>query len=165
MAQWHRLTVCGVAILGLVAAISSAVEGQAKRIEYIHPEALTNSPNSYTQVVTYRLGDTKVVKVSGQTALDATGKLVGKDDLEAQARQVFANLKAALEAADASPDDVVKINAYIVDLDPQKGGIVGKAFKEVFAGPNLPASTWVGVTSLYSPIFLLEVEAEAVVDL
>jgi len=142
---------------------SATAQQTGVRRNFIHPEALSNHPTTYTQVVTHTVGRTKTIHVSGQTAVDGAGNLIGEGDLEEQAHQVFKNLVAALEAGGATPEDVVMIRAFIVDLDSRKGGIVNRAFKEYFTHENLPASTWVGVTSLYSESFLLEVECQAIV--
>ncbi len=102
----------------------------------------------------------RTIYVAGQVALDAKGGLVGKDDPEAQARQVFANMKAVLAAAGASMDDVVKITMIIrngADF-PKIGGVRREFFKEPY-----PAST-AFIAPLLNPDWLVEVEAVAVVD-
>jgi enamine deaminase RidA (YjgF/YER057c/UK114 family) len=132
--------------------------------KYIHPEKLANFPKLFTQVVTIKSGDTKTVYISGQVAIDREGRVVGKDDLGAQAAQVFENLSFALESAGAKPEDVVKLNMYVVNMKPEDGKTVGLARRKWFNQENLPASTMVGVVSLAAPDFLLEVEAIAVVE-
>jgi len=102
----------------------------------------------------------RCVFISGQLARDADGKVVGRGDMRAQLRQVGENLKAALRAAGASLDDVVKITTYATDLD--------EFFKHVdlraeYFGNVLPASTAVQVARLSHPDFLLEIEAVAVI--
>jgi enamine deaminase RidA (YjgF/YER057c/UK114 family) len=72
---------------------------------FINPPTLPQAPG-YTQVVETRAGRT--VYISGQVALDAAGNLVGVNDLQAQATQVFTNLAAALAAAGANFGQVVK---------------------------------------------------------
>ena len=63
-----------------------------------------------------------------------------------------------------SMDDVVAVRIYVVGYRPEMAGAVGGAFREAFPGPAKPASTWIGVTSLADPAFLVEVEATAVLD-
>jgi 2-iminobutanoate/2-iminopropanoate deaminase len=102
----------------------------------------------------------RTVYVAGQVALNDKGELVGKDDPEAQARQVFANMKAVLAAAGAKMDDVVKITMIIkngADF-PKIGGVRKDFFKEPY-----PAST-AFIAPLLNPDWLVEVEAVAVVD-
>jgi len=132
--------------------------------EFIHPEKLANFPKLFTQVVAVEAGGAKTVYVSGQVAIDKDGNLVGKGDLGAQADQVFQNLALALEAAGARPEDLVKLNTYIVGMKPEDGRTVGLARKKWFSQENVPASTMVGVQSLVMPDFLLEAEAIAVVE-
>ena len=131
--------------------------------KFIHPEELANFPKRFTQVVTVKSGDAKTVYISGQVAIDREGRIVGKGDLEAQAAQVFENLSFALKSAGAKPEDVVKLNIYVVNMKPEDGKTVGLARKKWFNQENLPASTMVGVLSLVTSDFLLEVEAIAVV--
>lgn len=131
--------------------------------KFIHPEKLANFPKLFTQVVTIKSGDTKTVYISGQVAIDREGRVVGQGDLGAQAAQVFENLSFALESAGAKPEDVVKLNMYVVNMKPEDGKTVGLARRKWFNQENLPASTMVGVVSLAAPDFLLEVEAIAVV--
>jgi enamine deaminase RidA (YjgF/YER057c/UK114 family) len=131
--------------------------------KFVHPEKLANFPKLFTQVVTVQSGETKTVYISGQVAIDREGKVVGKGDLGAQAAQVFENLSLALESAGARPEDIVKLNTYVVNMKPEDGRTIGQARKKWFNQENLPASTMVGVVSLVSPDFLLEVEAIAVI--
>jgi enamine deaminase RidA (YjgF/YER057c/UK114 family) len=131
--------------------------------KFIHPEKLANFPKLFTQVVTVKSGETKTVYISGQVAIDREGKVVGQGDLGAQAAQVFENLSLALESAGAKPEDVVKLNMYVVNMKPEDGKTVGLARRKWFNQANLPASTMIGVVSLAASDFLLEVEAIAVV--
>ncbi len=131
--------------------------------KFIHPEKLANFPKFFTQVVTVKSGETKTVYISGQVAIDREGRVVGQGDLGAQAAQVFENLSHALESAGAKPEDVVKLNMYVVNMKPEDGKTVGLARRKWFNQENLPASTMIGVVSLAASDFLLEVEAIAVV--
>jgi len=100
------------------------------------------------------------IYVAGQVALNEKGELVGKDDPEAQARQVFNNMKIVLATAGAKMDDVVKITMIIkngADF-PKIGGVRKEFFKEPY-----PAST-AFIAPLLNPDWLVEVEAVAVVD-
>ena len=76
---------------------------------------LNRAPAGYSQVVEVRGGRT--LYISGQIAVDSSGNLVGSGDFTAQVEQVFANLKARLDEAGASFNDVVKLNFYLVDAD------------------------------------------------
>jgi enamine deaminase RidA (YjgF/YER057c/UK114 family) len=79
---------------------------------FINPETM-HHPAGYTHVVEVTAG--RPVYIAGQVALDPTGALVGPGDIRAQARQVFDNLQAALQAVGAGFEQVVKLTYYLVD--------------------------------------------------
>jgi enamine deaminase RidA (YjgF/YER057c/UK114 family) len=112
----------------------------------------------YSHVV---IGTGRFVAISGQLALDEDGKLVGDGDAEAQARQVFENLRRCLTAAGATFDDVVKLTYFVTDMAHLP------AIRAARAGhipdDRLPAASAVQVAALVRPEFLMEVEAFAVV--
>jgi enamine deaminase RidA (YjgF/YER057c/UK114 family) len=112
----------------------------------------------YTQVVT---GSGRVVAISGQVALDASGRVVGADDPAAQARQVFENLRRCLAAAGAGFGDVIKLTYFVTDVAHMPA--IRAARDELLGTDRLPASTAVQVAALVSPEFLLEVEALALI--
>lgn len=105
---------------------------------------------------------TTLVFTAGAVPLDANGELVGTDDPLAQTDQVVANLIAALSAAGAAPDDVVKTTVYVVGADHDRQAIVWEAVQRspIAAAP----STLVGVPILGYRGQLVEIEAVAVVD-
>ncbi|MGK5732136.1 RidA family protein [Streptomyces sp. URMC 124] len=112
----------------------------------------------YTHVVT---GTGRLVAVSGQVAHDEHGRTVGAGDAEAQARQVFLNLRRCLAAAGAGFDDVVKLTYFVTDIADLPAV---RAARDAFLDPSrLPASSAVQVAALFRPDLLLEVEALAVV--
>ena len=105
-----------------------------------------------------RVGD--LVFVSGTTATDAQGRIVGRGDPAAQARQVFANLERALAGVGAQLRHVVRTRMFVTDL--ARWEEVGRVHGEVFAAVR-PAATLVQVSGLVDPDMLVEVEADAVV--
>ena len=130
--------------------------------EYINPNNLFPSlPHGFSQAVV--ASGRKMVFISGQTAWDAQKNIVGGDNLLEQARQALRNVKAAIEAAGGSLKDVVALRIYIVNYRPENAAAVGSALKEFFP-QTPPASTWIGVSTLAVPEFLIEIEATAVVD-
>ena len=103
----------------------------------------------------------RMIFISGQLARDRQGNVVGKGDMRAQLRQVGENIKAALEAAGATLNDVVKTTTYVTDIE--------EFFKHVdvrmeYFGAALPTSTTVEVRRLAHPDFLVEIEAVAITD-
>ena len=105
-----------------------------------------------------RVGNT--VHVSGTTATDEAGNIVGRGDLERQARQVFANVEKALTAVGGTLGDVVRTRMYVVDISQWE--IVGRVHGEVFADTR-PATTMVEVSRLV--VLGLKVEINAIAEM
>lgn len=105
-----------------------------------------------------QVGDT--IWVSGQVAFDPGGNIVGGDSMRAQADQVFANIAAVLAVGGATLEDVVKITAWLTDME--RYGEYNDARAAAFPG-RLPASATVMSPQLVVPGLLVEVEAVAVV--
>jgi enamine deaminase RidA (YjgF/YER057c/UK114 family) len=128
-------------------------------LQLINPEGLP-TPTTYTHVVIAT--GTTMVFIAGQEPEDAHGSLVGPGDLAAQARQVFANLGRALDAAGAGPGQVAKITIYVVHHRPERLPVIEQARKLLF-GEHKPADVVVGVETLSQPGYLIEVDAIAVI--
>ena len=129
--------------------------------EIFNPPTLMK-PVGYSHVAKITGGT--LVYIAGQVSADASGQLVGEGNLEAQAEQVFKNLKAAVEAAGGSMADLVKINTYLVaEVD---GSEVPKlrAVRDRYVNVDKPpASTLVVVTRLARPGWLIEIEVVAAI--
>ena len=130
--------------------------------EYLNPPDLFSTKGlGFTHVVKSQPGTT--IYVSGQTAWNAARELVGAGDFAAQAKQALANLRTALDAAGATPRDVALTRIYMVDYEPKLAAILSPLLEAFFAGGPPPGSTWIGVSALAVPGFLIEIEAVAVV--
>ena len=131
--------------------------------QYVNPDGVFPSlPHGFSQVVI--ASGKKMVFVSGQTAWDARKNIVGGDSVLERARQALRNLKTAIEAAGGTLKDIVALRIYVVDYQAESGTAVGAVLREFFSQENSPASTWIGVSALAVPEFLIEIEATAVLD-
>lgn len=136
---------------------STRVRGEVK---FVNPEGLPKNP-AFTNVVTVT-GPVKTVYIGGQDAVDPSGAIVGKGDLKAQTEQILKNIQAALAAAGAQPEHVVKWNVYVVQGQSVQEGFA--AFQSVWGNsPNPPAISVLFVAGLAHPDFLAEMDAIAVV--
>jgi|SRR5579862_8463756 len=102
----------------------------------------------------------RLVFISGMVAKRPDGTMAGVGDIEAQTRQVCENLKAAVEAAGGTMDDICRVDVYIRNMEHFPG--IHKVRAEYFREP-LPASTMVEVTKMTSPDALIEISAIAVI--
>ncbi|MDX2141017.1 MAG: RidA family protein [Chloroflexota bacterium] len=116
----------------------------------------------WEQVVGYsravRVGD--VVHVSGTTASDEHGNVIGVGDVREQTDYILRKIERALQAAGASLRDVVRVRMYVIDIDQWE--IIGRVHGEFF-GAIRPVSTMVEVSRLVDPQHLIEIEVEAII--
>lgn len=101
-----------------------------------------------------------VVHVSGTTATDESGKLVGIGDVFVQTMQTLRNIERALVRAGATLQHVVRTRMYVTNIT--EWGQIAKAHHEIFGGIR-PATTMVQVSAFVDPAMLVEIEAEAIV--
>ena len=132
------------------------------KIELLSPEGLHKNP-AYSQLAIVE-GNYRTIYIGGQNAVDKDGKVVGKGDIEMQAKQILHNLEIAIKAGGGSFENIIKWNVYLVH-----GQSAEKALK-VFQGPlskmeKPPLVTGIFVSSLANPDFLLEIEAVGVIPL
>ena len=102
----------------------------------------------------------QIVHVSGTTATDASGELVGRGDARMQAVQALKNIQQALEKAGAQMEHVVRTRIYVTNILDWE--TIAEAHGEVFSGIR-PASSLVEVSRLIDPDMLVEIEAEAII--
>ncbi len=120
-------------------------------------------PTGYSHVAKVNGGT--LVYIAGQVSSDASGKLVGEGNFEAQVEQVFKNLKLALEAAGATMADIVKMNTYLVAEVSQDDLPKMRAIRDRHLNKEKPpASTLVVVSRLARPGWLIEIEVVAAID-
>jgi len=100
-----------------------------------------------------------MVFLSGMTARRADGTIAGVGDIEAQTRQVCENIKAAVEAAGGTMDDICRVDVYVRNMEHFEA--IHKVRREYFKAPA-PASTMVEVTKMVHPDYLIEINAIAV---
>jgi len=129
----------------------------SQQVEFKNPPDISK-PNGYTHVVIVNRG--KLVFISGQVGMDKDGKI--STDFTGQARQAFANLQAALAGAGAKPENLVKLNYYVVGLNHERLLAIREARDKFVNREHPPASTLAGVQALFRDDVQLEIEAEAV---
>jgi enamine deaminase RidA (YjgF/YER057c/UK114 family) len=130
------------------------------QVQHINPDELNKNP-AFTNVITVT-GPAKTIYIGGQDAIDGSGQIVGKGDINRQTEQVLNNLQTALKAAGAGLENVIKWNLYVVQGQPLQPGL--EAFQQIWGRrPNPPVITMAFVAGLANPDFLVEMDAIAVV--
>jgi enamine deaminase RidA (YjgF/YER057c/UK114 family) len=120
-------------------------------------------PTGYSHIAKVNKGT--LVYIAGQVSSDASGKLVGEGNFEAQVEQVFKNLRLAPEAAGATMADIVKMNTYLVAEVSQDDLPKMRAIRDRHLNKEKPpASTLVVVSRLARPGWLIEIEVVAAID-
>jgi enamine deaminase RidA (YjgF/YER057c/UK114 family) len=124
----------------------------------VNPPALA-APSGFSHAV---VATGATVHLAGQTALDASGRIVG-DGVVAQFEQALGNLLTALEAAGGSPEHLAAMTVYIVDMDDYKAHAreIGRVWKRL-VGTDYPAMAGIGVSRLWDAEALVEVQGTAV---
>jgi enamine deaminase RidA (YjgF/YER057c/UK114 family) len=131
------------------------------RITISNPATLPKPAGAYSHIAHVTAGD--LLFIAGQVATDASGKVVGADDFEAQADQVFANLRAALQSEGADFQHVVQFTTYLVDSrDIAKlRKYRERVFAHLFPHGKYPPNTLLVVERLASEEMRLEIAAIA----
>jgi 2-iminobutanoate/2-iminopropanoate deaminase len=142
-----------------MAVAQSGPAGKARTEFKNAPEISSSAGYSHAAIVS----GGKMVFLAGQVGLNKQGEMIGKGDLRAQAQQVFVNLRAALAAAGATPDDVVKLNYYVVGLNHEKVLVLRDVRDQFINKAHPPVSTLAGVQALFREDAIIEIEAVAVI--
>lgn len=127
----------------------------------INPSTLFDSRALAYSQISVASGES-IVHIAGQASINAQLDIVGKGDFAAQAAQVFHNLGLALEAAEVTPQDVMSVKIYVVDMQDHYIPVLKDALISFFGADTLPPGTLLGVVALAMPGLLLEVEVGAI---
>ncbi|MEJ2595131.1 MAG: RidA family protein [bacterium] len=128
-----------------------------------NPTALFNSRQyGFSQVVISNPG--KMVFISGQVAWDENLRIPRRNDLVQQTRKALDNLDIAIKEAGGSFENIVMLRIYKVNYQKEDGKIIAQVLKDYFGIDNPPASTWVSVQGLANEEFMIEIEAQAVIE-
>jgi enamine deaminase RidA (YjgF/YER057c/UK114 family) len=151
-----HLLIGGFIIMTMAVPAATTADAADPTLTIVNPKTLYDpSPNGYSTAVITPPG-ARVAYISGQGGQDSTGAL--SPDFAVQVRQAYANLRTALDALGARPDQVAKLTVFVVDHDMAKLGVLTQAVKEMF-GAALPAQTLIPVPKLAIDPMLFEVEA------
>jgi enamine deaminase RidA (YjgF/YER057c/UK114 family) len=128
-------------------------------VRYLNPPALERPPG-YSHVVDVRCS--RLVFIAGQAGVDATGTIVDRDNVEAQAEQAFRNLSVALESVGCTAANLVKLTVFVRDMGRLADYRRARdRFFNSLNPPVAPAVTLVEVSRLYSERLLIEIEGVA----
>ena len=123
---------------------------------YLNPDTMSQ-PRGYSHVV--KVGNTAYI--AGQVSAARDGTVVGKGDPEAQTRQIWHNLEAAVKSIGGTLNDIVKTTTYVTNINYATA--IRKVREERFP-TNPPTSTLLVVAGLANPDFMMEIEAIAIVE-
>jgi enamine deaminase RidA (YjgF/YER057c/UK114 family) len=146
----------GIAIVIVADAATAVLSQTAKHIEF-HDSPEVKTPPGFSHAAVVSGG--RLVFVSGQVGRDKQGKM--PSDFRGQTAGAFANLKLVLAAAGAKPEDVIKLNYYVVGLNHEKLVTLREQRDQFLAGAHPPASTLAGVQALAQEDIQVEIEAVA----
>ncbi|QND39726.1 RidA family protein [Rhizobium leguminosarum bv. viciae] len=156
-----HLIIGGIIIMTISIPTATTANEDGLKLDIVNPKNLYDpSPNGYsTAVIVPRQG--RLAYISGQGGRDSTGAL--SPDFAVQVKQAYANLRTALDALGARPDQVAKLTVFVVDHDMSKLEVLTSNVKDMF-GASLPAQTLIPVPKLAIDPMLFEVEATVVLE-
>ncbi|QJX04035.1 RidA family protein [Rhizobium brockwellii] len=156
-----HLIIGGIISMTISVPTAATANEDDLKLTIVNPKNLYDpSPNGYsTAVIVPRQG--RLAYISGQGGQDSTGAL--SPDFAVQVKQAYANLRTALEALGARPDQVAKLTVFVVDHDMSKLEVLTRNVKDMF-GEALPAQTLIPVPKLAIDPMLFEVEAVVILE-
>ncbi|MBY5331655.1 RidA family protein [Rhizobium leguminosarum] len=156
-----HLIIGGIIIMTISVPTAATANEDDLKLTIVNPKNLYDpSPNGYsTAVIVPRQG--RLAYISGQGGQDSTGAL--SPDFAVQVKQAYANLRTALDALGAKPDQVAKLTVFVVDHDMSKLEVLTSNVKDMF-GAALPAQTLIPVPKLAIDPMLFEVEATVILE-
>ncbi|MBY5413227.1 RidA family protein [Rhizobium leguminosarum] len=156
-----HLIIGGIIIMTISVPTAATANEDDLKLTIVNPKNLYDpSPNGYsTAVIVPRQG--RLAYISGQGGQDSTGAL--SPDFAVQVKQAYANLRTALDALGAKPDQVAKLTVFVVDHDMSKLEVLTRNIKDMF-GEALPAQTLIPVPKLAIDPMLFEVEAVVILE-
>ena len=135
----------------------------AADIQTYNPDSLAKPLGQYRHVA--RAKATEFLHIAGQVSLNRAGELIGANDFEAQMRQTYENLRAALESAGAGFGNVVKYTTYLTRKEdlPAYRGVRSKLYEDYYPDGDYPPNTLLVVDGLVNDDLLVEIEAVAAI--
>lgn len=131
---------------------------------YLTPTTLPDWSTYFSQVAVVEKNGIRMIYLAGQVGVDSQKNLAGNGTLRDQVEQTFSNLQTALVSVEATIADIIKMNIYVVNYQPEDAEIIGEVLQQYFSVGQLPAMSLIGVQALAEERFLVEVDAEAVVE-
>ncbi len=133
------------------------------KVDYLNPPGTCPAQGLYSHVGT---ADKKLLFVAGQLSVAPDGRVVGKNDFEAQFRQVFKNLEDVLNGVGGDFNNVVKFTTFMVRSQDIEAFMELRAelFPKIFKGPLYPPNTLLVIDRLVKEDFLFELEAIVSLD-
>lgn len=127
----------------------------------VNPANFTKTVGAYSQGLKVEVGDKVLVFVSGQLAMDADGNPVAPDDVSAQTRYIFENIKKILGEAGAALEDVVKVQIFVTDITkfPQVSAV-----RNEYLGDIRPVSTLLEISRTVKDGCDIEIEITAITE-
>jgi len=131
-------------------------------VKMINPDSMGKPLGQYSQIARAK-GTGELVFIAGQLATDKAGNLVGADDFDAQCRQVYANIEAALKSVGGGWKNVVQFTTYLVHSQdvPKLRAFRQREFGKFFPDGAYPPNTLLIIDRLVNESYLIEVQTVA----